>query len=300
MKTTRREFLGAAAAGLACAVSAQPEKVHAANTGKNQILNIYDNIVYEAGNAIKDWGFSAYITYNGKTILFDAGTYPDIIEHNAKTLGADLTSVDTVVLSHNHMDHKGGLDYILDVYQNFTLLLPNDWNIGGKASFFNKDETYSRGYHYRHKNTQFIKEHTEIADGIHIIATTSPLVGTTWGYPPNEKQPRFFGLPELSLALESTNGQVTLISGCSHSKIEEIVKATKQHLGKDVSLVIGGFHYIQYSSEYVTTIAKMMKNDLGVVKIACSHCTGEKAVKIFQDIYKENYCAAGLGSRLDI
>jgi len=299
MKTTRREFIGAAA-GLACAGSTQPEKVHAARAGENRILNLYDNIVYEAGDAISDWGFSAYITYNGKTILFDAGTYPDIIEHNAKVLGADLASVDTVVLSHNHMDHKGGLDYVLGKYKDFILYLPNDWNIGGKASIFNKDESYSRGYHYRHKNTQFTKEHTEIADRIHIIATTSPLVGTTWGYPPNEKQPRFFGLPELSLALESNNGQVTLISGCSHSKIEEIVKETKKHLGKDVSLVIGGFHHMPYSSEYVTMIAKMMKNELGVVKVACSHCTGDKAVKIFQDIYKENYCAAGLGSKLVI
>ena len=198
------------------------------------------------------------------------------------------------------MDHQGGLDYILGVYQNFTLLLPNDWNISGKASISNKDETYSCGYSYRHKNTQLIKEHTKIADGIHIIATTSPLVGTTWGYPPNEQQPRFFGLPELSLALESDNGQVMLISGCSHSKIEEIVKETKKHLGKDISLVIGGFHHIPYSSEYVTMIAKMMKDELGVAKVGCSHCTGEKAVKIFQDIYKENYCAAGLGSRLII
>ena len=288
--------MGLTTVRLALTGDGKSEGLNEKSEDKNQILNLYDNIVYKSGDAIPDWGFSAYITYNGKTILFDTGTYPDIFKHNAKVLDADLTSVDIAIISHIHGDHIGGLDYFMDVHPNFTLLLPNDWHIGGEASIL--EESYSRGYNYRHKNTQFITDHTEIAVGMHIIATTSPIVGISWGYPPNEDKPLFIGLPELSLALENNNGQFTLVSGCSHSKIEEIVKVTKQHLGKNVSLVIGGFHHIPYSSDYVTSIANMMKDELGVEKIACSHCTGEKAIKIFQDIYKENYCAAGLGSRL--
>ncbi|MFC1541923.1 MBL fold metallo-hydrolase [Candidatus Latescibacterota bacterium] len=294
----RREFIGLSTTGLALAGSVKSEGLNEKSKDKNQILILYDNIVYEPEDAIPNWGFSAYITYNGKTILFDTGTYPDILKHNAKVLGADLTSVDIAIISHIHGDHIGGLDYFMDVNPHFTLLLPNDGNIGGETSIL--DKTYSRGYNYRHKNTQFITDHTDIAVGMHIIATTSPIVGTSWGYPPNEDKPLFTGLPELSLALESKNGQFTLVSGCSHSKIEEIVKVTKQHLGKDVSLVIGGFHHIPYSSEYVTSIAKMMKDELGVEKIACSHCTGEEAVKTFQDIYKDDFCDSGLGSRLQL
>ncbi|MBN1294330.1 MAG: MBL fold metallo-hydrolase, partial [Candidatus Latescibacteria bacterium] len=212
MKSSRREFLGAAA-GLALAGSTKPEKIHAANAGTNQIVNIYDNIVYEAGDAIPDWGFSAYITYNGKTILFDAGTYPEIFKHNTTVFGVDLVAVDTVILSHNHMDHKGGLDYFLDAYEDYTLYLPNEWNIGGPfPTIFKKDGTYARGYSYRHRNTQYVIEHTEISNGIHIIATESPIIGTSWGYPPHEEKPLFMGLPELSLALENGTGQVILIS----------------------------------------------------------------------------------------
>ena len=299
MHKTRREFIGLTAASLALADGVIHKTSSDTGTQHNQILNIYDNIVCNAGDAIPDWGFSAYITYNGKTILFDAGMYPDIIKHNANVLGADLPSVEIAILSHNHLDHINGFDYFLNVNRDFTFYLPNDVHIGGSyGSLTQRDNKYPRGYRYRHIDSHFITKHTEIAPGIHILATKSPIIGTSWGYPPNEDKPLFIGLPELSLALNRQDNTICLISGCSHSKIEEIVKETKHHLDQEISLVIGGFHHIPYSDDYVSTIAIMMRDELGVEQVACSHCTGEKAVKIFKDIYKKNYCAGGLGSRL--
>ncbi len=303
-KYNRRKFLGLATAGLAilagCGKSGDETLVDKI-TGKNQILNLYDNITRDAGEAISDWGFSAFIRYSGKTILFDAGTHPGILEHNTKMLGADLTTVDIAVLSHNHSDHIGGFDYLLKVNPDFKLFLPNDVNIGGKAEFYaDMDRKYPRGYRYRHPNTEFVTEHTEIAPGVVLIATTSPLAGSFWKYPPYENETRFNEMPELSLALEGEDGQVSLISGCSHSKIEEIIKETKKYLGKNVLLVIGGFHQSPYSSDYITNIAKMMKDELGVRHVAPTHCTGEEAIKIFKDIYKENFHYFGLGSRLSL
>jgi len=292
--------MGMAAAGLTAAGGLQNETA-AAERAENRVLNIYDNMVFEAGDAISQWGFSAYITYNGKTILFDAGSYPGIVEHNAKVLGADIRSVDIALLSHNHLDHIGGFDYVLDVNRDFAFYLPNELNLGGThPSLDELDSRYPRGYRYHHKNSHFIKKNTEIAPGMHIIATSSPLLGSFSKYPPNEKNPQLTELPEISLALERNDGSVCLISGCSHSKIEEIVKETRRHLGKEISLVIGGFHHNPFSSEYVTAIARMMKDELGVKKCACSHCTGEKAVAIFRDIYGDNYIRGGLGSSLTI
>ena len=303
--------MGLAATSLALAGSKVSGGAVEKKAGTNRILNIYDNIVYNAGDAISQWGFSTYITYNGKTILFDAGTCPDILEHNAKALGADLGAVDIAVLSHSHSDHFFGFDYFLKINRDFTFYVPNDFNLGGELTVkipqtktgprsAKADKKFPCGLLYRHTNTHFVAGHTDIADGIHLIATSSPLTGWFNKYPPHENEPLLSGLPELSLALDREDGQVSLISGCSHSKIEEIVKATKSHLGKNVALVIGGFHHGPYSAEYVTSIAKLMKDELGVKQVATSHCTGEKAVNIFKDVYKDDFLTSGLGSRLPL
>ena len=67
---------------------------------QNYILNLYDAFGYQKRGTILDWGFSALVRYNAKTILFDTGNSADGFEHNVKALGVDLNQVDIAVLSH--------------------------------------------------------------------------------------------------------------------------------------------------------------------------------------------------------
>lgn len=119
------------------------------------------------------------------------------------------------------------------------------------------------------------------------------MLGDFWKYPPHEDQPELTGIPELSLALKTSKG-VVLIVGCSHSRVEDIVLETKKRLNANVELVAGGFHRMPYSAEYITRLAQNLKADLGVTRIAPSHCTGVTACKIFKEVYGENYSYAGL------
>ena len=43
------------------------------------------------------------------TMLFDVGPYGDVWVDNADRLGVDLAAIDTILLSHWHWDHSGGL-----------------------------------------------------------------------------------------------------------------------------------------------------------------------------------------------
>ena len=43
------------------------------------------------------------------TILFDTGPEADTFERNANQLSLDLTAIESVVLSHGHWDHAGGM-----------------------------------------------------------------------------------------------------------------------------------------------------------------------------------------------
>ena len=57
---------------------------------------------------LAEYGFSAWIEYNGTKIIFDAG-WSDVWGRNAQTAGIDLDEVDVVALSHFHSDHSRGL-----------------------------------------------------------------------------------------------------------------------------------------------------------------------------------------------
>src|SRR5204863_4979731 len=82
---------------------------------QNSILNLYDAFGYQKRGTVLDWGFSALVRYNGKTILFDTGNSADGFEHNVKALGVDLQQVDMAILSHRHADHISGFDYLLKI-----------------------------------------------------------------------------------------------------------------------------------------------------------------------------------------
>jgi len=62
-------------------------------------------------------GFSAlidiYLNNNSHTVLFDTGASGDVVLFNVDRLGVDLSNVESIVLSHGHFDHAGGLMSIL-------------------------------------------------------------------------------------------------------------------------------------------------------------------------------------------
>src|SRR5215813_11678614 len=52
----------------------------------------------------RGWGYSAFIEYGGRRILFDTGGKSADLAANATTLGVDLKNLDFVAISHRHND----------------------------------------------------------------------------------------------------------------------------------------------------------------------------------------------------
>ncbi len=292
----------------------------APGSSQNSILNLYDAFGYQKRGTILDWGFSALVHYNGKTILFDTGNGADHFEHNVKALGVDLNQVDMAVLSHRHVDHISGFDYMLKVKPAVKSYLPADSALGAPQQLTFSHDTkeslaglppeqlyfdgktnsieYKPGERFHGANQEFVGTSREIAPGIYLIVTRSVMMGDFNAYPPSEPgHPDLAGFPELSLALKTEKG-IVLITGCSHSKVEEIVRATKRYLGGNIDLVEGGFHLLPYDASYISNIARIMKDDLGVRRVAPAHCTGNLAFKILREVYGENYNYAGVESEV--
>jgi 7,8-dihydropterin-6-yl-methyl-4-(beta-D-ribofuranosyl)aminobenzene 5'-phosphate synthase len=292
------------------------------------ITNIYDAFGKDT-SLTKDFGFSCITTYQGKTILFDAGSNAEIFKRNAIKLGIDLSKVDIVVVSHGHFDHLNGLDYVLQVNPKVKIYFPYDIFWGAPVPFDATGQehavTDSLPTHMRYfdggntkfsihqsgrfwnANIEFVKTSVEILPGLNIITTSSQFMGYFSCYPGKsfvagqfeQKQEacKNTNLPELSLSMKTDNGQI-LIVGCSHTGVEHIVKQTQKVTLDKIELVYGGFHMLPFDRVQTVQLVNMLKNDLQVQRVAPAHCTGHLAFKILMDTYKTDYLFAGLGETI--
>lgn len=289
-----------------------------------RLINAYDAFGKDNAQLAQDFGFACLVEYQGKTILFDAGTNTKYFEQNIKALNIDLTKVDIAVLSHGHYDHMGGLDYLIAVSPRVKIYLPHDFfSLGAPTKFpfrevepdiaetLTKDEQYFRGQkgiagmvtvptgRFPKANVEYLTAPKEVFPGVMLVPTTSSLMGTFIKYPPFGDNPQFIGMPELSASFLTNKGQV-IVAGCSHSTIEGIIQAVLKIRSEKISLVAGGFHLIPYDRNYLEDLAGRMKDVYKVQQVAPAHCTGHLGFSVFKEAFKDNYRFFGLGEMLTL
>ena len=128
---------------LCCCWAAAGATPAVAEQDKAEITVLYDAFG-KTSTMKKDWGFSAFIEYGGKRILFDTGNNAEIFAHNVEAKGIDLTTLDFVVVSHRHGDHTSGLNYLLTVNPGVTIYVPKEnFGVFGAAlpgTFYKRDK----------------------------------------------------------------------------------------------------------------------------------------------------------------
>jgi 7,8-dihydropterin-6-yl-methyl-4-(beta-D-ribofuranosyl)aminobenzene 5'-phosphate synthase len=252
----------------------------------------------------QDWGFAALIEYQGKRILFDTGNNAGKFTANAKALGIDLTRLDFVVISHRHGDHTDGLHHLLKVNPRVKIYAPYDEYFGGPTptAFFRRPDAslpvhmryftgkvpaqIPHGTPWRGANIQLIDSVAEVLPGFTVVRNIAP-----------QGQP-FHETPELSLAIQTPQGQVLLV-GCSHPGIENILASVSARK-KPVQLLIGGLHLVQTPPAELNRLAGALRDDWRVARIAPGHCTGEAAFATLQQQFGARYTYAGVGTVLSL
>lgn len=215
------------------------------------------------------WGFSCLIEGKDKTILFDTGGDGNILLGNMKQMNIDPISVDTVFLSHIHADHTGGLEALLRQNPHVSVWLPESF----PGSF--KDMIKSYG-----AKVKSVRKPTQILERVH----SSGEMGDR--------------IIEHALILE-TSGGLVIITGCAHPGIVNVVRKAKELSKGQIYLVMGGFHLAGMSDERIGSIIGMFK-EMGVKKVAPSHCTGEKAIAFFREAWGDNFIEGGLGAIINL
>ena len=92
---------------------------------------------------------------------------------------------------------------------------------------------------------------------------------------------------EQALVYKSKGG-LTVIAGCAHPGILNIVKNVTKQFKEPVHTVIGGFHFKETPEVEIKTIIKKLKR-LGVVKAGPTHCTGSVAAELFRKEFEDDF-----------
>ena len=80
---------------------------------------------------------------------------------------------------------------------------------------------------------------------------------------------------ELTLAIKGAHG-LTLIDGCSHAGVEEILQAAAA-IDPHIHIIFGGLYLVATPEPEIDVLVSNLKDKWKVDKIAPGHCTGEPA-----------------------
>ena len=174
-----------------------------------------------------EMGVSYLLETDSVTILFDLGynekqetTSP--LEHNMGLLGKSIDDVDMIVISHNHLDHVGGNEFMKNA--TFGLNPNQSTDLSGKEIYTPIDMTYPGA------QAVTCKDPTVLAPG---VATTGTILRAL-----------FLGdIEEQALAINLEGKGLVLIVGCSHQTVPRIIERTQQVFQEKIYGIIGGLHY---------------------------------------------------------
>ena len=238
----------------------------------------------------------------------DTGCSDKFLE-NAKRLSVQLENVDSVVLSHGHYDHGGGL---LDFAK-----------INSHARIYVRENAFLDFYHGKDENKRYIGLDKRISNlaQLYYVSGNMRMDKELFLFT-NVTSRILWPSSNLELTVEkdgvlvqddfsheqylviSQNGKNILISGCAHNGILNILEKYHQIFSKNPDVVISGFHmmkksgYKQEDIELIEKTAWKLKDYR--TKFYTCHCTGEEPYERMKRILGEQIDYVKSGEEVEI
>jgi 7,8-dihydropterin-6-yl-methyl-4-(beta-D-ribofuranosyl)aminobenzene 5'-phosphate synthase len=240
---------------------------------------------------VGEWGFAALVEADGHRLLFDTGARPETVLANARELGVDLAGVSTVVLSHHHGDHTGGLltlrralskadpEALARAYVGDGIFLPRPGDDGRETN-----ETIALRGPYKATGARIIEvsRPTEVFPGAWLTGPV-PRRHPERNWSGRGKVQTAGGLVEdtlpedISLVLDTERGLV-VVTGCGHAGVVNTLEFAREAVREaPVHAVLGGLHLFAADETALDWTAGKLRG-MGVSHLLGAHCTGIETV----------------------
>lgn len=276
---------------------------------KARITVLCENSVGSISGTIGEHGFSALIEPAvGDPLLFDTGQGLTLL-HNARRMNKNLSLVKQVVISHGHYDHAGGLKPLLEecglklVYGHPSIFKPR-YRVKDTAECYPIGIPASReDLEMAGATFDFSNEFRAIAPGVYLTGEVPRVTDFETGdqglYCDCNGHESDKTMDDQSLLLETEKGLVLLL-GCCHAGLINTLNHVANMTGRrDVYAVIGGTHLGFCGPEQLSSTVTALR-DMGIKKLAASHCTGFAAsARLLREFPKE-FQVAMVGYTLEV
>lgn len=261
-------------------------------------------------------GLSCLVTAHrgatSRTVLFDTGPEEYAFERNVSRLGADLGTVESIVLSHGHWDHAGAMLLALNLMRGR--------NGGRKIPFYAHPGMFrSRAVKLPNGNVRRMEDipsvETLTAFGAEVVLTTEPqallddmffvsgeiprVTPYERGYPGQVRlmddghtwEPDELLMDERFLAVNVAGKGLVVFSACSHAGIVNVLlHARDSFSGVPLHAVMGGLH-LSGANEAVIPQTVEELGIFGLKTIAAGHCTGWRGMTALANAFGDKILA---------
>lgn len=268
-----------------------------------------ENSVGRPNGTLGEHGFACFVETPAGNLLFDTGNGASLLR-NAEVLGRDLASVRTVVLSHGHYDHTGGLVDLLgrtgpiDIVAHPGIFAERYW-VGEHERRciglpFQRARYESLGARFR-----LLSRFTPVAPGICFSGAIPRVTPFETGDPHlmvTDSTGNLVADPfpdDAALLVETARGPVLLL-GCAHAGVVNTLQLMYSESGcRRFYAVLGGTHLAPASDEQFAATVRALRS-FGVEKIGVSHCTGLPRAAQLHAEFGGRFFFASVGSILEV
>ena len=244
-----------------------------------------------------------------RSVLFDAGPEDYVLARNAPRLGADLSSIDGIVLSHGHWDHAGGLPAAVrlaigserslplpvfvhpEMFRQRALTLPSGAILPIKAIPSPPDLSRLGAHVVSSDKAQLVMD-----DFFWISGEIPRVTAYERGFPghlrrsedDSDWEPDPLIIDERFLVVHVRGKGIVVFTACSHAGVVNVLlHAREVFASQPLYAVAGGFHLSAANEKIIPETVRDLK-PLGLTFIAPGHCTGWRATNALINTFSDN------------